>query len=180
MTFLANMLRSSTEGWTVELCIFIQLFFSSAVPLCCQTHQSRFFKLILLSAFMCWGRLWKLDLCFLTQSCQEFLYNGLATRKLCVGFFCWLVVVCKMCLERGWCVKCICSGISHTQKFCSPSKFAIAGGMAKWWASLPVVKPEHRLPKWAWCCFLSCLRWFVNPYLPESVILFLFLTLPLS
>lgn len=137
---------------------------SSAVPLCCWALQSNFSSWSFCKC-LCAGKdpVKTCPVLPYSEPPGKFLYIGLATRKLC-GVFC---------------VKCSCSGVSHTQQFCSPSKFTIAGRMAKWWVSLPVVKPQHRLPKQGWCCFLSRLHWFVKPYSSESVILFLFLTLPL-
>ena len=159
------MLRSSIEGPTAQLRIFFQPFFRAQIYLyVVGLLKEIFWADPFVSPYVLGKTLWNPALCFLTQNCQEFLYIGLATRKLCVDFF----------VKRSW------SGISHTQWFCSPSKFTIAGGTAKWWASLPVVKPQHRFPKRACCCLLSCLHWFVNPYSLENVILFLFLTLPPS
>lgn len=150
----------------------MNIFSSFLLLLCCQSLRSN---------FSCWS-FWKClcageDLCiaaqcFLHQSCWEFLSISLTTRKL------WRFLVLLMLFEVFGVFKLNIAAVAF--HVCSPSKSTTAGGMAKWWASLPVVKPQHSLAKWAWCCFPSCLHWFVNPYSSESVILFLFLTLPLS
>lgn len=87
------MLRSSIKGPTVELCTLLQPVVRAELShYVVGLSRAMFWADPFVSVYVLGKTLWKPALCYLIQSCQEFLYIGLTTKKLCGGFFCFVGV----------------------------------------------------------------------------------------